>query len=205
MVFQPGVSGNPAGRPPNEPGKKRSDWHVPLHKHKKIELAVTPGPDGKVDELDLLAAIVSHPDLDVRTRMGAAVGLARYRKPPAQRWVGKPLDLPPSETVGQATETIAKLAALSRANEISLEMANDLISQEQAFIEARTGTDIEAQMAELRETMHKLTAASRTLDVTVIGGLPDLPGTDIIPLANGDASPPPPVTEGGPTSEGGDR
>jgi hypothetical protein len=163
MVFQPGVSGNPLGRPAQKPGEKR-----PMRK--RIELVVTPG-GGPIDELDLLSAIVNS-DADIRTRMGAAVGLARYRKPPAQRWVGKPLDLPPSTSVEQATATIAVLASLSRSNVISLEMANDLIAQEKAFIEAKTETEIETRLKALEE--HLELHPPPPPEIEVIGGLPPL-------------------------------
>jgi hypothetical protein len=75
MVFTPGVSGNPAGRPPD-----LAEVVKPLRTRKyvrKIILDVKSDKNGHVHELDLLLAIQSNADLDIRTRMGAAIGRAR--------------------------------------------------------------------------------------------------------------------------------
>jgi hypothetical protein len=56
VVYQPGISGNPLGRPPNEAGRRKPP-------RKKITLAVTPDAAGKIDSLDLLDAMVSNSDL----------------------------------------------------------------------------------------------------------------------------------------------
>ena len=164
MPFKPGQSGNPKGRRPKI--------------KKKILLSVTVG-GGPVDELDLLSAIVSHPEIDPHTRMQAAGLLAPYRHGKMTRFVEEPVDVPVSATVEEATAAIAQISALARAKRISLETANDLISQEKSFIEAKVGLDIEGQMLELRQIVEKLSASARPVDAVVIGGLPRLPGTAI--------------------------
>lgn len=165
MVFKPGQSGNPQGRRPKI--------------KKKVLLAVSIG-GGDVDELDLLSAIVSHPEIDPHMRMQAAGLLAPYRHAKMARWVEEAIDVPTSSTVEEATAAIARISSMARVKRISLETANDLISQEKSFIEAKVGLDIEGQMAELRQIVEKLSAASvHTVEATILGGLPSLPGTRI--------------------------
>jgi hypothetical protein len=157
------VSGNLAGRPPQKPGEKRPH-------RKKIELVITPG-GGDVDELDLLSAIVSHPDIDVRTRMGAASALARYRHPPAPRKISKPVDIPASETVEQATLSIGKIASLAAAGEIGLDEGGDLVKFFEAFITARTEQDLEARLRLVEDLLERDPPPAM---VEVSGGLPPL-------------------------------
>jgi hypothetical protein len=60
MTFQPGQSGNPSGR-----AKK-------IRKKVVIEANAA----GGIGELELLAAVVGHPDAPLQTRIGAAIALA---------------------------------------------------------------------------------------------------------------------------------
>jgi hypothetical protein len=165
MVFQPGVSGNPGGRP-----KKV---------RKKIVVEVNLNA-GKVDELEMLSAVVANGDVPLSTRIGAAVALAPYRHAKAGRFVERPLDIPESTCVADSRRAIAKLAAMARNKEISLDAANDLLAQESKFLEAEVGGDLEAQMEDLKATVARLEAANaNAVGVTVIGGLGPLPGCSI--------------------------
>jgi hypothetical protein len=165
MTFAPGVSGNPGGRP-----KK-------VRKKIVVEVNVNAG---KVDELEMLSAVVANGDVPLSTRIGAAVALAPYRHAKAGRFVERPLGIPESTCVADSKRAIAKLAAMARAKEISLDAANDLIAQESKFLEAEIGGDLEAQMAELKTTVARLEAANATApNMVVIGGMPSLPGTNV--------------------------
>jgi hypothetical protein len=55
-----------------------------------------------------------------------------------------------------ASPILARIAAMARNKEISLDAANDLIAQESRFLEAESGGDLEAQVTELKDTVARL-------------------------------------------------
>jgi hypothetical protein len=134
-----------------------------------------------VDALDLIASVAACTRFAVSSRLRAAINLAIYQHAKTSRFVERPLDIPESTCVADSKRAIAKLAAMARAKEISLDAANDLIAQESKFLEAEIGGDLEAQMAELKTTVARLEAANATApNMVVIGGLPSpLPGCNI--------------------------
>jgi hypothetical protein len=143
---------------------------------------------GKVEALTLLDAIIANGDVPLSVRMTAACAVLPYRRAKAGRFVERPLGIPASTCVADSKAAIAKLAAMARNKEISLDAANDLIAQESKFLEAEVGGDLEAQLEELKATVHQLAAANAAAPNTiVIGGMPALPGCDLdMPaLANG--------------------
>jgi hypothetical protein len=186
MPFRPGQSGNPAGRKPGALGKKTLALA-----EKPIEVATTRGKNGRkvADSLELLSQIVARTEVNLALRISAASALAPYqhvRK--STRYIDRVLDLPCPTSVEEATANIARLGTLAAAKTIALDEMNDLIGAQKAFIEAKIGSNVEAQMAELRQMIERLQgSAARTIDATVVGGLGPLPGTNItMPiLANG--------------------
>jgi hypothetical protein len=178
MVFQPGVSGNPSGRAKTIKRKVVLD----------INFAA-----GKVEALTLLDAIIANGDVPLSVRMTAACAILPYRHAKAGRFVERPLGIPESTCVADSKRAIAKLAAMARNKEISLDAANDLIAQESKFLEAEVGGDLEAQMVELKDTVAKLAAANAAApNLVVVGGMPSpLPGCDILMPKLGSPEPAP--------------
>jgi hypothetical protein len=99
MVFQPGVSGNPGGR--RKTVKRRVVLDVNF-KH------------GKLDELEMLEAVISNGEAPLSTRMTAAAMILPYKRAKAGRFVERPLDIPESTCVADSKRAIAKLAAMAR-------------------------------------------------------------------------------------------
>jgi hypothetical protein len=167
MPFQPGVSGNPGGRPKNGPKRR-------------VTVELLGKTDGKNDALDLLEAVVRSDQMVLSARMTAASMVLPYRHGKAGRFVERPLDIPESTCVADSKRAIAKLAAMARNKEISLDAANDLIAQESKFLEAEIGGNLEADMEELKATVQRLEASNAAAPaMVVVGGLPPLNGTSI--------------------------
>jgi hypothetical protein len=158
---------------------------------KTSSAAMKRAPD---DALDLLEAIVRSDQMVLSARMTAAATLAPYRHAKAGRFVERPLGIPESTCVADRKRAIAKLAAMARAKEISLDAANDLIAQESKFLEAEVGGDLEAQMAELKDTVARLAASNAASpNLVMVGGLPPLPGARVdLPVL---AKPPDPADD----------
>jgi hypothetical protein len=169
VPFVKGQSGHPGGRGSN---KRRL----------RLLLKELKCPDD-VDGLAVVATIASHAEIPLPMRLQAAIILVQYQRPKPTRKISKALELPVSETCEQATA-----AHLLLVVKIGLDEANDLIGFEKAFIEARTGTDVEVQLAELREVVAKLSASDSAVDITVSGGLPTLPGAQVKPPLQPEAS-----------------
>jgi hypothetical protein len=168
MPWGPGESGNPKGR--------KVGWRKPKQKLSLKQAAVR----GDADALAFLSAVLADDRAGTPFRIQAAGLLLPYQRARVTaRFIREEIDLPVSTTVEQATETIAKIGSLAAAGKLGLDEANDLVGHQKAYIEAAVGTDLEAQIAELRETVQKLSASSRALDVTVLGGLPNLPGSRV--------------------------
>jgi hypothetical protein len=178
------------------------------------EQAKEPNNFKLLDSLEVLARVASNDGVELSLRVTAAGLLAPYQHARVtRRKISKPLELPVCETVEQATAAIAKIAALAAAGEIALDEANDLINHQKAFIESKVGSDLEAQVAILKDTLQKLGEGTVPFGITVLEGLPALPGTNIeMPklarpalehAANGgacDASPEPDLGPEGPRS-----
>jgi hypothetical protein len=177
---QPGVSGNPGGQP-----RKAVKRKVVLDINFK---------HGKLDELEMLEAVIANGEVPLSTRMTAAAMILPFKRAKAGRFVERPLGIPESTCVADSKRAIAKLAAMARNKEISLDAANDLIAQESKFLEAEVGGDLEAQMAELKDTVAQLAATNAAApNMVVIGSMPPLPGAAIdMPQL---ASPPDPADD----------
>jgi hypothetical protein len=175
MPFRPGQSGNPAGRKPGTRTKKT------LAAGLAIEAAAAEDKNGRkvIDPWDLLNSIVTSAETNAALRITAATALMPYqyaRK--ATRYVDRPFELPAPTSVEEATANIARLASLAAAKTIALDEMNDLIGAQKSYIEAKIGTDTEAQLAAIKQALRDNPHLS--FDLTVLGGLSDLPGTDVL-------------------------
>jgi len=153
MTFKPGQSGNPKGRTPGRRNAK-----------------------SVADALALLGEMVASAEAPLALRVTAATALAPYQYPKAPRLLRKKIDLPAPTTIEEATACIAQIGVLAAARRIGLDEANDLVNFQKAYIEAKIGTDLEQRMLVIEQALQN---ANINLGVTVSGGLPVLPGTQI--------------------------
>lgn len=177
MTFRPGQSGNPSGRKPGSLGKKTLALTA-----KPIEAGTTKLKNGRkiADPLALLSSIVARTEVNLALRISAATALAPYRfSRKTARYIDHAIELPIPTTVEQATENIAKLASLAAAKTIALDEMNDLIGAQKAFIDARSDTETELRLANIERLLREHPQLS-AIDVQVVDGLPELPGTSIL-------------------------
>jgi hypothetical protein len=186
VPFRKGQSGNPAGRKPGSLGKKT----LALAEN---PIEVTAEENGGKIGKALSSSIALRTEVNLALRISAASALLPYEETrKSARYIDQPFELPVPTSVEAATENIAKLASAAAAKTLALDEMNDLIGAQKAYIEAKVGLDIEGQMLELRQIVEKLSASSRAVEATIIGGLPPLPGTNISMLTqplNGNAPP----------------
>jgi len=131
--------------------------------------------------------------MPVHLRLQAAGLLASYQHARCiSRYITKPLDMPVSETVEQATAAIARICSQAAADEIGLDEASDLVGFQKAFIDARVANDTELRLAALERTLESI---SPPVTIEVVGGLPVMPGTEDLIM--------PPATLTVPKSHGG--
>ena len=168
MVFQPGQSGNPRGR---------ARGFQPLYT-RKVKL-LDAAESSKVDPLVFLASVVASERVDLSLRLQAAGLLSPYR---ASRCTSRntpiPIDLPVAATIAQATANISQIGTLAAAGKIPLDVANDLVGYQRAFVESLATNEMEAKVAALEEALRSQ-QITPTVDISVAGGLPDLPGTNV--------------------------
>jgi hypothetical protein len=162
MGYKPGQSGNPLGRAPGSRNKPKTALVLRLLKDRK-----------DTDPLDLLSAVVTKADAPLELRVQCAGLLAPYQHARCtSRFISRKIELPEVETVEQATACIARIASLAAAGKLALDEANDLISHQKSFIEARIGCDLEQRVLVIEAA---LATANIALPVTTVGGLPPLP------------------------------
>jgi hypothetical protein len=195
MTFKPGQSGNPKGR---TPGRRNAKTRAVLEKL-----------NGVADALALLGEMVASAEAPLALRVTAATALAPYQYPKAPRLLRKKIDLPEPVTIEDATANIARIGVFAAARRIGLDEANDLVNFQKAYIEARIGCELEQRIATLE---HALQNAHINLGVSVVGGMPPLPGTTIdmpqltaAPSRNERDRADGPVLGGDPVSGGGER
>jgi hypothetical protein len=130
------------------------------------------------DALEFFAVVIARKDIPLSLRLQAAGLLAPFQHSRrVSRPITKPIDLPIASTVEQATQIIAQLGALAAAGKIGLDEANDLVGHQKAYIEARVTTDTEARLDAIEKALERL---APSVEIEVSGGMPDLPGTDLI-------------------------
>jgi hypothetical protein len=169
-----GKSGNPEGRPKGSRNRRTQDILDLLSNR------------GDKDPLDFLSEIVSGngaypPEL----KLTAANYLSPYLHSKrgmtvAPRFIGEPVQVPNFNSIEEAEMFLAQLSQRAGSGDLDMQSALDLSTLTRAWISA---------CYEREELKLKLATAGHLVRDTVIqvtGGLPDLPGTDIImPQING--------------------
>ena len=192
MTFYPGEqwNGNAAGRPKGIRNKRTEElWN-------RLEAR------GDKDPADILSAIASNENETKELRVQAANCLLPYKYGKhgsiiAPRYIEEPIDLPRPTTLEQANANIALISEMKAQGRIDLDFANSLIADNRMIAD-----NIIAE----EELKIKISNSPRLAPETTIrieGGLPPLPGTDIImPEINGglngktiDHEPAPPAIE----------
>jgi hypothetical protein len=190
MPFSPGVSPNPNGRPPGSRNKRTEElW-------RRLEAR------GDKDPADILSAIASNESEQKELRIQASTALLPYKYGKhgsiiAPRYIEEPIDLPRPTTLIQANANIALISEMKALGRIDLDFANSLIADN------RTIADNIIAEEELKIKISNSPRLAPETTIRIEGGLPPLPGTDIImPEINGglngktiDHDPAPPAIE----------
>src|SRR5262249_12111378 len=97
---------------------------------------------------------------------------------PAPRYIDEPIQLPEPQTIEQANRNIACISNLKAQGLIDLDFANSLIAD---------NTTIANNLIAEEELKFKISPPeTRDTTITVVGGLPQLPGTNItMPMLDG--------------------
>jgi hypothetical protein len=133
---------------------------------------------GDRDPLDILSEACNSTMLDPALKIQSAVALSAYvhGKRPAMRFVQGITGLPAPKTTAEACAYIARLAELAATGVIDLDAAAAIKDLLTAFIDARTGTDIEERMQAAEQMIREILARGLGSAVAVQGGLPVMPG-----------------------------
>ena len=172
--FEKGESGNPKGRPPGSRNKRTSEILDLLQSR------------GDKDPLDFLSEIVSgNGAYPAELKIKAANYLTPYLHSKrgmtiAPRYIGSPVQVPEFTAIEEAETFLASLPMLLGRGELDSQTALELSTPTKNWISARY------EREELQLKLAASPGAQSNLQITVTGGLPDLPGTDIImPQLNG--------------------
>jgi hypothetical protein len=172
MPWAPGQSGNPNGHKHVGPREqyRREIW-------KQIEGL------GHKDVLVTLSTIQNDEKNDVGFRVAAASALAPYVHPkmqstPTPRFIDLQIDIPEFTHVSEAESFLAKIALLCARGHLDIQSAQELSALVKLWI------DSQYQKDELQLKINP--PETRDTTITVVGGLPALPGTTItMPQLNG--------------------
>jgi hypothetical protein len=178
-TWTPGVSGNPNGRP-------RGSRNI-----RTTEIVNQIIKSGNKDPLVTLSELQAN-SADEAIRATAANMLAPFlhsklTATPAPRFIETEITLPPLDSLENAVQSIAIIEAAVAENRLDVQSANDLIGMINAFIAGKNVMEI-AELQERLTAIESAIAASPASAqvVHVEGGMPPLPGTDVImPQING--------------------
>src|SRR6516162_2554657 len=172
MTFQPGHTFSPGRRHGSRNKRTAEIFH-------RLESR------GDIDPADLLSSIVTNPQEAQELRIQAAGLLMPYKygkhgSIPPLRYIDEPVQLPEPQTIEQANRNIAYISNLKAQRLIDLDFANSLIAD---------NTTIANNLIAEEELKFKISPPeTRDTTITVVGGLPALPGTTItMPVLDGHA------------------
>jgi len=170
MVWQPGQSGNPNGyKGPRDRARRAVFERIQGLEH--------------LDALETLSTIQNDSSTDPAIRVAAAAALAPYCHPkmqatPTPRFIELQIDVPDFVHVSDAENFLAKIALLVARGHLDIQSAQEL----QGLVTAWINTQYQ------REELNFKISPPETRDttITIAGGLPALPGTNItMPVLNG--------------------
>ena len=172
MTFQPGHNLS-NGRPPGAANRRSEQLRIRLRDR------------GDIDPADFCSSIVSSQTEPTELKLQAANFLLPYLYPKrgavaTPRYIDEPVQLPEPATIEQANKNIAYISNLKAQGLIDLDFANSLIAD---------NTTIANNLIAEEELKFKLNPPeTRDQTITIRGGLPSLPGTNItMPVLNGHA------------------
>jgi hypothetical protein len=175
MTFQPGQSGNPNGY-----AGPRIRRHREILEHIKSL--------GHRDCLVTLSTIQNNDETEPGLRIAAAAALAPFAHPklqaiPVAYYIEHPVDIPQFRTISEAADYLAKIPSLYASGQLDAASSDRLSAQITNWIEAKKASEFEERLTIVEQNLN-LSQSTRPVN----GGLPSLPGTDVI-MPNGRAIP----------------
>jgi hypothetical protein len=191
MVFQPGVSGNPNGSKGRARQRRNAEVFDEIKRREYLDPLIT-------------LAKIQHESENESVRANAAAALAPYTHPklqslPVPRYIDHPFEVPTFATITDASTFLARIPVLVARGELDIDFGKELSAMASAWIDAKKASEFEERLTLVEQSVG-IQAPSST---AVVGGLPTLPGTDIVMPSdtNGHALPapddkPPLITDG---------
>ena len=180
MTFQPGHTFSP-GRRHGSRNKRTAEIFNRLENR------------GDLDPADLLSSIVTNNEEPKELRI-QAVGLLmpyKYSKcgtAPVQVYIDVPIECPTFERISDAERFLARVAALVAAGQLDIQAGQNLSALAKAWL------DSQYLREELAIKQYSAGTTEHEQRIVVTGGLPALPGSDVImptlehgPVTNGRA------------------
>jgi hypothetical protein len=192
MVWKPGQTGNPQGRPRKYQSTEEMSDRVIYHSLKIAAIrdeyrAIAEAQDLE-DPILFQHRLLSDESIPIVARAMIANQIGRYYRPllgtmePA-RYVQQPIDVPSFTTIEEAEAFLLTLAQRTASQELDLASVEAVSARVRDWINSkRAGQELEIK---------RLNASQDTGDQTIhiTGGLPELPGCNIsMPQLNGHAS-----------------
>jgi hypothetical protein len=187
MVWKPGQSGNPNGRPRyayHWDGEKIvENDNAELKNYKSAiqrdEYRRASAGLNLDDPIEFQHKAMKEQTLPIGLRVAIAQNIAPYCHPriglvSMPRYVETRIDVPNFKTIEEAEDFLLILSRRTGAGELPLDTAGEITAQITAWIHSkRQGQELE---------LKRLNAENSNLDpvIRIEGGLPDLPGTNII-------------------------
>jgi hypothetical protein len=181
MVWKPGQTGNPNGRPRKytqpPPGVNPRDFYcLAAYRDEYRNVAEAHGLE---DPVLFQHKLLQDDTLPVGLRATVAAAIAPYYRPKLglqtpPRMIEMHLDVPNFQTVEEAEAFLIKITALVGSGDLSLSTALDLSTLVRNWISAKH------QAAELEIKRLNADVSDQPQIIKIEGGLPPLPGTDII-------------------------
>src|SRR5262249_52277967 len=172
MVWAPGQSGNPNG------------YKGPRERRRKEVFDIIKNL-GHKDALETLSYLQHNEQIDPGLRIAAAAALAPYCHPkmqatPTPRFIDNPIDVPHFDRISDAETFLGKLPVLVARGELDFQSAQDLATMTVLWINSQYARE------ELQIKQYNAGAGDHEQVIRVEGGLPRLPGSDVImPVLDG--------------------
>jgi hypothetical protein len=174
-MFQPGQSGNPNGRKPGTRNKRTEEIFSRLEAR------------GDKDPADFLSEVVTSESEPKELRVQAANFLMPYKYGkrgviPVARFIPDQIEVPDFQTVAQAEAYLASIPVLFGKGEIDSQSALELSQLTKNWLDAiyaRQDYELKVQAQGGGSEQH----------ITISGGLPSLPGCNIIGLGGEEHTP----------------